>query len=266
MLIRGVLFFLVWLWGWAITADVYADDSRVPWVDNEILIYEIKWGLIHAAEGMFRVEDRRDRWKFSLNLKTVGIVDSIYPIRSQFVSIQQKHPWRSMAYYENRNENRKVRRTRSVIDYARAAGVFLNEVSGERKVFDFKDRLLDDIGSAIYGSRLVDWNKTQQKKIRIHEKGEVKTGWIRSYGCVQESVAGWPKQRLWRLYAEPEKGEMQKGNVRVWLTDDKRRIPLYARVKFRYGTFDIELKEALPYGLILYSRSLNQEQSHRVRD
>ncbi len=253
--------YLGWVCACLFTTSAYCNEIKVPWVNGEMLIYEIKWGLIHAAEGMFRVEDKRDRWKFSLNLKTVGVVDSLYPIRSQFVSILQKHPWRSMGYYENRDENKRVRRTRSMVDYQKAMGVFLDEISGERKVFEFKDKILDDIGSVLYGARLIDWRKTPQKKVRVYEKGQVKTGWIRSYGCVEESIAGWPKQRLWRLYGETEtsqQGTKRRGHVRMWLTDDIRRIPLYARVKLRFGSFDVELKEALPYGLIHYRRFSNQ--------
>jgi hypothetical protein len=241
-------------------ADAEANENRVPWVDGERLIYEIKWGLLSAAEGMFRVENKQDRWKFSLNLKTIGVVDSVYKIRSQFVSVQQKHPWRSLGYYEYRNENKKVLKTKSVLDYGRGMGVFLNEITGEKKVFQFKDKLLDDIGSVLYAARFTDWDKISEKKVRVYEKGNVKSAWIRSYGRVDESVAGWPKQKLWRLYGEPivEAGKKPRGHARMWITDDHRRIPLYARVKFRFGTFDVELKEALPYGLAYYNRLTNQ--------
>jgi hypothetical protein len=230
--------------------NLHGDSRGVPWVNGETLIYEVKWGVLNAAEGMFRAEDKDDRWRFSLNLKTVGVVDALYRVRSQFVSIQQKNPWRSIGYYENRKENNRERMTQSIVDYRKAMGIFLNKVSGEKRIFGFQDRVLDDLGSVLYGARLVDWQRAQKKRVRVYEKGEVKTGWIQYKGCVEKSVVGWPKQRLLWLYGEPDPddGGKRRGHVKMWIADDQRKIPLYARVKFRFGSFDVILKEALPYG------------------
>ena len=29
--------------------------------------------------------------------------------------------------------------------------------------------------------------------------------------------------------------------MKIWMTDDARRIPIFAQLKFQYGTFDIRL-------------------------
>jgi len=34
-----------------------------------------------------------------------------------------------------------------------------------------------------------------------------------------------------------------EGQLSIWLTDDHRRIPVSARIKNEYGTFDIQLKK-----------------------
>jgi hypothetical protein len=41
------------------------------------------------------------------------------------------------------------------------------------------------------------------------------------------------------------------GQFSIWFTEDARRIPVSARVKNEYGTFDIKLKKVL--------RNLNQQ-------
>ncbi|MCS7064410.1 MAG: DUF3108 domain-containing protein [Methylacidiphilales bacterium] len=237
-------------------------NAHVPWVNGEVLIYDVKWGLVKAAEALFKAEDLGDRWKFSLNLKTVGLVDAFYPVNSRFVSITEKGYWRSMGYFEDRNENRRVRRTSSTVDYWKKVGVFLNQTTGEKRMFRFKHEILHDLGSVLYGTRLADWERAGKRRVCVYERGKIKNGWIYFEKRVVESVAGWPKQRLWCLYGEPEPDSDGKvrGNVRMWLTDDKRRIPLYARVKFRWGTFEIELKEAFPYGLVNYERNLGASQ------
>ena len=36
----------------------------------------------------------------------------------------------------------------------------------------------------------------------------------------------------------------EDGKFSIWITDDRRRIPVGARLKTEYGTFDISLKKA----------------------
>ena len=37
----------------------------------------------------------------------------------------------------------------------------------------------------------------------------------------------------------------EKGQFSIWITDDQRRIPISARIKTDYGTFDIKLKRVI---------------------
>jgi hypothetical protein len=39
----------------------------------------------------------------------------------------------------------------------------------------------------------------------------------------------------------------EKGQFSLWLTDDHRRVPVIAKLKTDYGTFDIKLKK-IAYG------------------
>jgi hypothetical protein len=39
----------------------------------------------------------------------------------------------------------------------------------------------------------------------------------------------------------------EKGEFSLWLTDDRRRVPVIAKLKTDYGTFDIKLKK-ITYG------------------
>src|SRR5438034_368824 len=46
-----------------------------PWPDREKLVYQVRWGLIEAAEGIFTAKSQDNTWKFSLLLKSSGTVD-----------------------------------------------------------------------------------------------------------------------------------------------------------------------------------------------
>ena len=36
--------------------------------------------------------------------------------------------------------------------------------------------------------------------------------------------------------------DSEKGHFSLWITDDSRRVPVVAKIKTAYGTFDIKLK------------------------
>jgi hypothetical protein len=49
-------------------------------------------------------------------------------------------------------------------------------------------------------------------------------------------------RRLIELHCEPTGGSRRhQGWLKLWMTDDERRLPIHAHLKFQYGTFKIHL-------------------------
>jgi hypothetical protein len=125
----------------------------------------------------------------------------------------------------------------------------------ERKITsEFKDPI-QDILSAIYFLRtralepgkkfevsVSDSGRVYQVPILVGERKRMKT----------------PLGRLAVVKIEPQlfgPGRLidENGKFSIWLTDDSRRIPVSARVKIDYGTFDITLKKAIQQPALLVS-------------
>jgi hypothetical protein len=51
-----------------------------------------------------------------------------------------------------------------------------------------------------------------------------------------------PSRPLIEIFGEPHGASRRhQGWMKLWMTDDARRIPVLAKLKFQYGTFEIRL-------------------------
>lgn len=150
-------------------------------------------------------------------------------------------------------QGKRVRHTESTFD--RAVGKMTwtlkdpNNPASEprRETAEFSGQL-QDVLSAIYFIRIQplevgksfdvfigDGGKVYRTPVKVIEKKRMKT------------VLG--RIDVLRVTAElfgPERLiDKEKGEFSIWITDDKRRIPVRGRVKTDYGTFDINLKRVI---------------------
>lgn len=219
--------------------------AATPWRDGERLYYEIDFAFLTAAKGVFRAKRGDGHDHLVLELRTSGLAGEIYPITSKFWSRQTLAPWRSIEYGEDRDENGDINREKNTVDYA--AGKATRERYSDQQTDTYKvarDDFLSDLVSMNYGLRVGPWKEGDRRKFTIHEGGKLKPAEAVCQGIREESVAGWPRQRLIHLRVEP-KGEYEgKGALDYYLTDDKQRLPLLAKLKFAYGTAHIRLVKA----------------------
>jgi hypothetical protein len=106
---------------------------------------------------------------------------------------------------------------------------------------------VQDILSSIYFLRMHNLESGKKLNIPISDSGRV---YQLSVLVMEKKRMKTPLGRLRVVKVEPQlfgPGGMVAGNGKffVWLTDDDRRIPVSARVKMEYGTFDITLKKVI---------------------
>jgi len=222
-----------------------ADPAKTPWKHGEKLYYEVDFAFLTAAVAMFEVKRGKGADEMSLKLATSGVANEVYPITSKFWSRQQLRPWRSLEYGEQRNENGDVNHEKNTVDYARGEGTRERYSDKRTDTFKFRKNLyLNDLVSMNYGMRYGPWKKGDKRVFDLHEGGKIKHGDVKCLGIREMSVADWPKQRLIILEALPQGDDKGKGSLKVYLTDDKRRLPLLVKLEFAYGTADIRLVKA----------------------
>jgi Protein of unknown function (DUF3108) len=147
-------------------------------------------------------------------------------------------------------QGKRVRVTETTYDRAQGKMAWTirdpNNPEGEprRSVTEFSGQL-QDILSVIYFIRtqrlqvgksfevfIGDGGRIYKTPVHVVEKKKMKTPWGRvSVLRVEPDLFG-PDQLI----------DERKGQLSLWITDDERRLPVNARIKSEYGTFDIKLK------------------------
>jgi len=234
--------------GGALLSTTIPAPAAEPWPDGETLVLSINWGMIHAAQGTFTAVEKPERWEFRLNLISQGTVDTFYPINDWFWSYQQKSPWRSVEYGEDRSEGKRRVRERTRMDYEGKLGVREKWTKAEDDRIPITLEPLDDIGSMLYTLRRGEWKVGDKRPLNIVESSQIKTGEATCVSIEKRTFAPWPEREMIQIHCVPVGATAlkEKGALTIWLTNDARRLPLHATLLFKYGTFDIDLVSAVP--------------------
>ncbi|MEM1059408.1 MAG: DUF3108 domain-containing protein [Verrucomicrobiota bacterium] len=221
------------------------EPARTPWQSGERLYYEIDFAFLTAAKGVFRATREKGSDHLELELRTSGIADAVFPIKSNFWSRMTRQPWRSIVYGEKRDENGDLNHERNTIDYAKGRGTRERYSDQQTDTFDFDPKLcLSDLVSMNYGLRYGPWKPGDKRRFDLHEGGSLKEGEATCVAVEEKSVADWPKQRVIQLRVVPLGDDREKGELELFLTDDGWRLPLLAKLKFDYGSAHIRLVKA----------------------
>ena len=230
-LLAGFFFGPTWMW------------AAVPWTNGEKLTYEVNWGMIVAAEAVFTAHKDGAAWILKLDLKSRGLVETLNPIRSFFTSSLQPVPWRSLGFDQDRSEGEQKKKSHTTLNYSSLKGRHEDLLAKTVTDFDLPHAKMDDMGSLLYAIRLQNWRRDKELVFTVYDGSKIKFGRARFVGESTESVGVWPKQKLLLVEAWPEdeKGKRKKGSLKLWITDDEKRVPLKANFIARFGTFEIDL-------------------------
>jgi Protein of unknown function (DUF3108) len=219
--------------------------QTLPWSEGEKLTYLIEWGLIPAAEGTFTATKEPGKegvQRFDLYLRSRGPIEAFYPIRSRFSSLTQLKPWRSLEYRQDRIEGGNIRNRKTVPEYSVKLGRFWPAPGKPEENFDLPDGPCEDFGSMLYHVRSYPWKKGESVTWNILENKEPLFGKMTCTDIGEIELDEEKPRRLIEIHCEPTGGSRRhQGWLKLWITDDERRLPIHAHLKFQYGTFKIHL-------------------------
>ena len=222
------------------------DPAVVPWVDGEKLTYRVTLGPMEAVEGTFTAVDHGKTWEFKLQFRSIGPVETMYPMRDWFWSICTKKPWRSVECGEERFEAGKHFYERTDVDYAKEEATRHRWFEGKTQVFKTPAQAADDTGSMLYSLRYGPWKVGQRRTFLIYESRHLRSAEaicqrIEKVPLLEEKNA--PEADCYVIEARPLDPNLRKKGyvMTLWLTADDRRIPVKCVMKFRYGTVECRL-------------------------
>ena len=224
---------------------LFQATAAEPWPDREKLTYEVHWGMLVAAEGTFQAHRTRSDWRLSLDLKSRGMVSMLVPIQSRFDSRVGPDLWRSLFFQADRHEGKEKLIYECELPGTGAEGEYRDLLEHKNRKIQAADGPVQDLVSMLYGLRRHDWKKDSKMKFRVNDRWSLHSGFARVVGreTIEDQKGVERECDVIFVQEVDDKGEPKKnGWLRLWFTADEKRVPLQARLKFRYGTFLIRIK------------------------
>ncbi len=216
--------------------------ARVPYRVGETLEYLIGWGkVLSAGEARVEVEESFDfrgheTYKVVATAKSNAIISLFHQNRIRLESLIDRHGLFSRRYWNYQYENRRIRERIFEFDHENNTAIYKEDeyyipygVQDEVSSVFFMRTLAFKVGEAVY--------------VDIFSKPNI---WRVKCNVIKTEKIKVPAGEFDTIVVEPElrfDGVMKKGNVRVWFTNDERRIPVQVKSKIAIGSILIRLKD-----------------------
>jgi len=228
--------------------DVRAEDKGHPFGPGEKMHFVLKYGVIPAGEATLEVHAMEeingvDAYHFVVTARSNSFIDLFFKVRDRvdsYADVDMNHS----LYYRKKQHEGKTRRDITVdFDWEGKKSTYVN-FNTEPKVIDLIPGSFDPL-SVFYFSRLLDL-ATEKEFVRPVTDGEKNLiGNLRVTGSENVSVgAGTFKTLLLEPDLQNVEGvfsKKQRAKIKLWVTDDERRLLVKMSSKAMVGSFVAEL-------------------------
>ncbi len=248
---------LVCIFAFMLKPKEYRYVHNESFTAGEILTYRVHYGLINAAEATMEVSEdyfyinNRACYKIDIYGKTTGFFDLIVRIRDNwgaYVDTASIIPHKAYRYIEEG----KYRKNEMInFDHRKDVATVLKldketRKPKEKELHKVPDNILDIVGG-YYFLRTLDYSNLRDGDI-INVNGFFDS---KVYG-LQVKIIGREeiKTRLGNIRSIviapslPENDFFKGGDpVRVWISDDRNKVPLKIKAELAVGALEIDIKE-----------------------
>ncbi len=227
-----------------------AGEQKVPWF-SEKLEYEVKWGIFSMGTAYIEVKEvvnfnGQPAYHIVSEAKTNGFADNFYKVRDKNESWVGVKDLRSLGYYKQLREGEFYRDEWVVYDYEKNS--FLAKQTNKDGSFHYSSGTVSgpvqDILSSVYSIR--------PKKLEVGDEVvmdvNTRSNWPLVVKVTRRKMIKVPAGHFRTVIVEPAMRKegifIQKGtSMKVYLTNDKRHIPVLIQVDISFGTISIYLTE-----------------------
>ncbi len=210
---------------------------------GEKLTFDVRYGFVTAGVATFNIPklkriSGREAYYVTFEVNTVSSFDWIYKVRDRYVDYIDKEglfPWRFEQHIREGG-------------YTRDFSAFFDQRKGKAKTSEGEydiPKYVNDIVSAFYLARTFDYsNMKVDDKFHLQNfyKDKVYDLDVRFVGRETVEV---PAGKFDCIIVEPlvQQGGLFKseGNILVWLTNDKLKVPVKVKTKVVIGSIDADL-------------------------
>lgn len=217
-------------------------EASVPYRVGERLEYSIGWGkILSAGEALVEVEELfnfrgHETYKVVATAKSNAVISLFYQNHVRLESLIDRGGLFSRRYWNYQHENRTIRERIFEFDHEN------NTVLHEDEEFYIPYGVQDEVSSVFY-MRTMDFKVGESVYVDIFSKPDI---WRIKCHVIKTEKIKVPAGEFDTIVVEPElrfDGVMKKGKVRVWFTNDERRIPVQVSSKITIGSILVRLKD-----------------------
>lgn len=237
----------LWLPYLVAAAAAFAQNTEMP--ARETLSYSIEWRLITAGKAQIRWQQDRSSGDINLHVESAGLVSKLFRVEDDYRAHYAAGLCAESSQLTSHEGNRE-RETRITYDGAAHKASYLERDRVKNTVLLQKETeippCVHDVVGGLYALRsltlepgqsatlpVTDGKKFANAKVAALQREDVKT---------PEGVFHTIRYEIYlfngALYRRP-------AHLNVWLTDDRRRLPVQIRVRMQFtiGTITLQLEK-----------------------
>jgi hypothetical protein len=244
----STIFLLLCFLSVSIFAHPVAAEGHHPFKPGEKMHFVLKYGAIPAGEATLEVHEMNEiqgiaAYHFVMTARSNSFVDIFFKVRDRIDSYTDADMNHSLYYKKDQKEGKTRRNIKVDFDWEKNESTYVN-FDTEPKVISLLPGTFDPL-SVFYYSRLLDFEKMDEFKHPVTDGEKNLMGILRVIGKETVSV---PAGTFETLILEPDLqnvegvfSKKQSAKIKLWVTNDERRLLVQMKSKAVVGSFVAEL-------------------------
>ena len=228
-----------------------AIEKNLLFGPGEKLTFKLKWMFITAGEAVlevlpFETIDHVKSYHFVLTAKSSSFIDHFYKVRDRIDAYMNAEMTHSILYKKDQHEGKRIKDVVVKFDWERNEAIYSN-FKQKRKPIDILPGSFDPLSAFYYVRRIgfkensiIERPVTDGKKCVIGKATVIRRETIQISSGTYDTYLIEPD--LKHVGGVFEKSKDAK--IQLWVTADKRRIPVKIKSKVVVGSFVGELVSA----------------------
>jgi hypothetical protein len=223
------------------------NGSNLPFRIGEKLTYQIYWGPFVGGRATLEVQGiepagGHDCYHLVLNVKTSGLAEMLFPVRSTFESWLDVKALFVRRAVMNRSEGKRIRRTETIYNYDLKTAITTNFVNGKVRTLALDPATQDPISSFYFArSQSLTMSNAFSFSINTGDTNVVCT--LMPDTRKKYSLGPVGKVSALRIEPTPTLTIVAKNGGRMWfwVSDDERKLPLIVVSTLKFGSIKLVL-------------------------
>jgi Protein of unknown function (DUF3108) len=236
-------------------ASFAAAEPALPFRPGESLTMRISYAHLLAGRAWVRVEagdgDAGSPYRFVAEARSQGFFAWLFGFRVDDRTVATWEPERGCSLgIEKRLREGKARRDQKIVIDPVTGRATVEDPKIRQTSFDLEPCVLDVL-SALFVTRVRGVPETDALRLSVFDNGKHYTLGVRFLGRERLDLPAPLGRRTPTVVVEPQLLEgtglfVKEGRLKIWLTDDERRIPVRMRSKVAIGSVSADLEAYTP--------------------